>query len=159
MMYENEHMGILGLSWKEKVAQGMHKNLTAENRKILFGLFWTANTRYIDLLHAKYLEGLKSGIAPGSAVMANHIMSATVNANMATTFVTTLKSFANEGIIDYRLYDPEGYEAYLNLRKDMMPKSPVESALGITKLVAIGAIVIGVGYVLSSAGKFVPAKT
>lgn len=134
-----EMLGLFGLSWKEKVAKFMGKQLKGTKLKKKVKDFWGAggmNMKMISNLSREYMAFMAQGKAPadfsakpnaqgtGGMFSPSTINLASLIKRKTNTdstiileFLRALYVLARDGRIPYNKWNPQGYKASTKLRK------------------------------------------
>lgn len=166
-----EYMGIFGLSWPEKVAKDMIKNLAGTGYEDNLKSFWGAggmNTGLVKNLQNVYTELLVKGyklpvFSYGVPDQYATIMAEAISTNTATpqqvtmAFLSSLYSLTSNGTIDYKLFNPLGYKETIETIEQAEPKTGIsqvveETGKTLNKVLIVGGLAVG-AYLLANVNK------
>ena len=163
-----ELLGLFGFSWKEKVGKEMLTVLNETMYEDTIKDFWGGgsgiNTKLIGTLHRVYESYLLKGKTPptfkghepdkNATEMAYIIEEKTkVPFTVTIEFLRSLYTLASTGVMEYKIYDPVGYQEVKEATTDFSIKSFFEQASGKMNLLIItGGIIAGL-FLISKVNK------
>lgn len=176
----SELMGLFGLSWPEKVASMMNKQLKGTELAKKLKNFWQPgglNTKTVENLHREYMALMASGkapsnfsVQPGSDGSGGVLDQSTIDlsvllqqkTNIETpivlAFLHSLFVLARDGKIPFQKWNPKGYTVSTALQKTFKTEQGFLDTVGETKnymkiFVALAAVGVS-AYLLSQIKEF-----
>lgn len=175
-----EMLGLFGLTWKERIASFMGKQLKGTKLKKLTKSFWGAggmNMKMISNLHNEYMAFMAQGKAPSSFTLKPDSTGAggtfspstiklaelindktNTNSTVILEFLRALYVLSKNGRIPFNKWNPKGYVQSTKLRKTFKSEQnvidAVKSGTNYAKiLLAVAAVGAG-AYLLKQAKGF-----
>lgn len=171
---QDELMGLFGLTWQEKLAGVMKKNLKGTKQQKILNDFFSAggkNIKLIDNLYNEYAALMSKNYPPSdfkiqpvnnkggelndSSISLIYLINAKTNIDhiVISEFLKALWILAKDGKIPFAKWNPKGYQETTALRKTFeTEKTILDKGQDVKKYVNIGLVLasLGVGgYLLS----------
>lgn len=134
-----ERMGIFGLSWQEKVADYMLRDLSGTVHESKMKSFWMPggrNTSIVNNISREYIAIMATGRRPAdfsgsflsndSLVLADEIVEKTnIDIEIVKSYLRAIWTLARDGEIPVAKWDPAGYRKSLTTSKTFESESTI----------------------------------